>query len=47
LLKIDHRYHSFPDATHAKDWLQKQSFDKAFLLIKGSRSMQMEKLIEN
>ena len=46
-LKIDHRYHSFPDATHAKDWLQKQSFDKAFLLIKGSRSMQMEKLIEN
>ena len=46
-LKIDHRYHSFQNSLSAKAWLDEMGFKNSYLLIKGSRSMQMEKLLEN
>jgi len=30
----------------AREWLKKQSFQNTHLLVKGSRSMQMEKALE-
>ncbi len=45
-LKIDHPYLSFENNMQAKEWLQKEKFQNASFLIKGSRSMQMEKVIE-
>jgi UDP-N-acetylmuramoyl-tripeptide--D-alanyl-D-alanine ligase len=44
--KINHSFHNFSNAGEAKEWLQKQSFANALLLVKGSRSMQMEKVLE-
>lgn len=46
-LKISHPYKSFNDSLAAKDWFQQQNFENSYILIKGSRSMKMEKLIEN
>jgi UDP-N-acetylmuramoyl-tripeptide--D-alanyl-D-alanine ligase len=46
-LKFQHPYTSLINATEAKEWLQQQHFEKTHLLIKGSRSMQMEKVLEN
>jgi UDP-N-acetylmuramoyl-tripeptide--D-alanyl-D-alanine ligase len=46
-LKFQHPYISFTSATEAKQWLQQQHFVNTHLLIKGSRSMQMEKVLEN
>lgn len=43
--KIDHPYHSFSNATEVKQWLDAQQFTDTQLLIKGSRSMQMEKVL--
>ena len=45
-LKIDHPFLQFTNAGEAKEWLQKQHFENTHLLIKGSRSMQMEKVLE-
>ena len=45
-LKLDHSYHSFDNAMAAKQWLLQKDFHDTLLLVKGSRSMQMEKLIE-
>ncbi len=36
----------FESATEAKEWYQAQQFENAQVLVKGSRSMQMEKVIE-
>jgi len=36
----------FDTAAEAKQWLNKQHFENTHLLIKGSRSMQMEKVLE-
>ena len=36
----------FTDVAHAKEWYLQQRFTKALILIKGSRSMQMEKVLE-
>ncbi len=44
--KISHPFLSFPDASAAKQWLQEQQYDHTHLLVKGSRSMQMEKVID-
>ncbi|HEX4850501.1 MAG TPA: cyanophycin synthetase, partial [Puia sp.] len=44
-LKIKHPYLSFENALQARDWFQKQQFHDTYFLIKGSRSMQMEKVI--
>ena len=44
--KTPHRYTYFSTATEAKDWLQAQHLENSSLLVKGSRSMQMEKVLE-
>lgn len=44
-LKIDHHHISFENADKAKEWLNYQHFENTHLLIKGSRSTQMEKVI--
>ncbi len=43
--KITHRYTYFDNSTAAAEWLQQQHFTNTKLLIKGSRSMQMEKVM--
>ncbi len=45
--KINHSYLYFNTSSEAKKWLQQQQFKNTYLLIKGSRSMQMEKVLEN
>jgi UDP-N-acetylmuramoyl-tripeptide--D-alanyl-D-alanine ligase len=45
-LKLKHPFHQFENSIRAKEWFQKQHFHNTCLLIKGSRSMQMEKVIE-
>ena len=37
----------FANATEAKEWLQAQHLENTHLLIKGSRSMKMELILEN
>ena len=44
--KIPHPYIYFATSVQTKEWLQKQHFKNATLLVKGSRSMQMEKVLE-
>ncbi len=44
--KIKHPYLYFPDSLAAKEWFLAQDFKNAYLLVKGSRSMQMEKIIQ-
>ena len=46
-LKFDHPYIKLNNAAEAKEWMQQQHFENTHFLIKGSRSMQMEKVIEN
>jgi UDP-N-acetylmuramoyl-tripeptide--D-alanyl-D-alanine ligase len=36
----------FNNSEEAKIWFQKQGFENAYLLVKGSRSMLMEKIIQ-
>lgn len=43
---IDHGFLFFPNAAAAKDWFAEQHFENTHFLIKGSRSMQMEKILE-
>jgi len=43
--KVDHSFLYFDRSTDAREWLQQQHFEKTSFLIKGSRSMQMEKII--
>ncbi|MET0635865.1 MAG: UDP-N-acetylmuramoyl-tripeptide--D-alanyl-D-alanine ligase [Chitinophagaceae bacterium] len=45
-LRLSHPYHSFPDAAQARDWYRQQDLNNAFVLVKGSRSTGMEKVIE-
>jgi UDP-N-acetylmuramoyl-tripeptide--D-alanyl-D-alanine ligase len=42
----NHDYISFENSMQARDWFQKENIENAQILIKGSRSMQMEKVIE-
>ncbi len=44
--KTDHSYLYFENATLAKEWLHDQNITNSQFLIKGSRSMQMEKVLE-
>jgi UDP-N-acetylmuramoyl-tripeptide--D-alanyl-D-alanine ligase len=46
-LKFDHPFLKFENSTQAKEWWQQQHFENTHALIKGSRSMQMEKVLEN
>ncbi|HEY4875836.1 MAG TPA: UDP-N-acetylmuramoyl-tripeptide--D-alanyl-D-alanine ligase [Puia sp.] len=45
-LKINHPYLSFENNLQAKEWMQKEKIHNTSFLIKGSRSMQMEKVVE-
>jgi UDP-N-acetylmuramoyl-tripeptide--D-alanyl-D-alanine ligase len=44
--KINHGFIFFSNSTEAKAWYLQQAFEQTYLLIKGSRSMQMEKILE-
>lgn len=44
--KINHPFRFFFNADEAANWFKQQQFSNAYMLIKGSRSMKMEKLIE-
>ena len=46
-LKIDHPFFKFENALQAKEWFQQQNFEDTHLLVKGSRSIQMEKVIQD
>ena len=43
--KNKHNYIFFENAIRAKDWYQNQHFTSVALLVKGSRSIQMEKVL--
>ncbi|HEV8080718.1 MAG TPA: UDP-N-acetylmuramoyl-tripeptide--D-alanyl-D-alanine ligase [Chitinophagaceae bacterium] len=43
---IRHSYFYFDDASKAKSWIDNQQLENSQILIKGSRSMEMEKILE-
>lgn len=45
-LKLAHPWISFNNSTEARQWYIEQQFENTHLLIKGSRSMKMEKILE-
>jgi UDP-N-acetylmuramoyl-tripeptide--D-alanyl-D-alanine ligase len=45
--KIKHTFFYFHSSAEAKKWLQAQYFENTYFLVKGSRSMQMEKVIDH
>ena len=44
-LKLKHPYHSFSNSTEAATWFREQHFKDACILVKGSRSTAMEKIL--
>ena len=46
-LKLDHPYLKFENALQVKEWWQQQNFKNSYVLIKGSRSIQMEKILSD
>jgi len=44
-LKLSHPFLSFENSLLAKEWFSKQQFQNSYILVKGSRSMQMEKIL--
>lgn len=44
--EINHHYINYDNALQARDWLKKAEVENVQILIKGSRSMQMEKVLE-
>jgi UDP-N-acetylmuramoyl-tripeptide--D-alanyl-D-alanine ligase len=46
-LKLQHPFLSFNNAGEAADWYRMQQFNNSYVLIKGSRSMKMEKVLED
>jgi UDP-N-acetylmuramoyl-tripeptide--D-alanyl-D-alanine ligase len=44
--KFKHPYLQFEKSADAKEWLKQQDFKNTHLLVKGSRSMQMEKVLQ-
>ncbi len=46
-LLVENPFITFENAGQAKEWLQQQHFENSCLLIKGSRSMQMEKVLND
>jgi UDP-N-acetylmuramoyl-tripeptide--D-alanyl-D-alanine ligase len=45
-LKLQHPFLQFNNSSEAADWYRNQNFNGNYILIKGSRSMQMEKVLE-
>ncbi len=46
-LNVPHSYRSFANSLQAKEWFSSQHLQNSYILVKGSRSMQMEKVIED
>ncbi|HEU4859077.1 MAG TPA: UDP-N-acetylmuramoyl-tripeptide--D-alanyl-D-alanine ligase [Chitinophagaceae bacterium] len=46
-LKLSHPFLSFENSLKAKEWFDQQHFQNSYILVKGSRSMQMEKVLES
>ncbi len=46
-LKLSHPFRSFENSLKAKEWFAQQNFKTSYILVKGSRSMQMEKVLED
>ncbi len=46
-LKLPHSFLSFENSLKAKEWFNQQNFQNSYILVKGSRSMQMEKVLES
>lgn len=44
-LKVRAPYPTFENADNAREWLKKQNMEDAYILLKGSRSMQMERVL--
>ena len=44
--QIKHPFLNFNNSLKAREWFSKQGFDHTLILLKGSRSMQMEKVLE-
>src|SRR5689334_16549218 len=44
-LKLKHPYHSFATSVEAATWFKQQHFNDACILVKGSRSTGMEKIL--
>jgi UDP-N-acetylmuramoyl-tripeptide--D-alanyl-D-alanine ligase len=45
--KINHPYLQLTNSTEAKDWYRQQNFEHCHILIKGSRSMKMETILND
>jgi len=45
--KVKHPFYQFKNADDAGGWLREQNFENTNMLIKGSRSMQMEKVLSS
>ncbi|MCX6337272.1 MAG: hypothetical protein NT153_08335 [Bacteroidetes bacterium] len=43
--KITHPFIYLPNANAAREWLQGQGFTDTYILVKGSRGIQMEKIL--
>lgn len=46
-MKLDHPFRKFANAAQAGEWLKQLDLRDSFLLIKGSRSSQMEKILDH
>lgn len=45
--KLDHPFLYFNDSNEAKQWFRKQELQDTYILIKGSRSLRMERVLED
>ena len=45
--RVSHRYTFFPDTAAARNWLRQQAFTHSTILIKGSRGIEMENILES
>lgn len=46
-LSLSHPFLSFENSLKAKEWFTQQHFQNSYMLVKGSRSMQMENVLED
>ena len=46
-LKLPHPFLSFENSIQTKEWFSQQQIKNSYILVKGSRSMKMEKVIED
>jgi UDP-N-acetylmuramoyl-tripeptide--D-alanyl-D-alanine ligase len=44
--QLQHKYSYYDNSLQAKEWLKQELFENAKILVKGSRSVQMEKVLE-